>query len=261
LAPGVTRVVFDLRDPASWESRQEQNPQRLVIDIHRTGPVRHDAPPPSGSTKLTIVIDPGHGGKDLGTTSPSGLEEKNLTLDVAKRLGLLLQERLGAHVVYTRDSDEFVSLDERAAVANRTQADFLISIHGNSSPVESVRGVETYYLRLPAASEKAASAARDLAADVHQGLLSGLAATHDGLRDRGVRQANFVVLRQAQMPAVLAEISFISNQKDAPRLKTASYREQIAKALYTGIVNHLSREASKSTAVADLAVQRWSGTP
>ena len=260
---GVTRVVFDLREPATFDSRQEQNPPRLIIEMHRVGIAHQNPPPPTDSTKVTIVIDPGHGGRDLGTVSPEGLREKDLTLDVAQRLGLLLQERLGANVVYTRDKDEFVSLENRAEVANRTQADFLISIHGNSSPLPSVRGVETYYFKVPAAGQnvRTTAAARDLASDIHQGLLSGLAGPQDHQRDRGVRPANFVVLRQAQMPAVLAEISFISNQHDAPRLETAGYREQIAKALYSGIVTHLERTNPKSATVADLAVQRLSGTP
>ena len=266
-SPGVTRVVFDLREPATWEARQENDPQRLVIEIHRTGNVSKTGTAPTMPTKVTIVIDPGHGGRDLGTVSPSGLREKDLTLDVALRLGLLLQERLGANVVYTRDKDEFVSLDDRAEVANKTQADFLISIHGNSSSLPSVRGVETYYFKVPSDSESRATSAglardaRTLAADVHSGLLSGLTDAATPMRDRGVRPASFVVLRQAQMPAVLAEISFISNKSDEPRLESAAYREQIAKALYSGIANHLARSAPKSSQVADLKVARWSGTP
>jgi N-acetylmuramoyl-L-alanine amidase len=122
----------------------------------------------------------------------------------------------------------------------------MISIHGNSSTVQSVRGVETYYFREAGVPESAAgtATAQAFAADVHRALLSGLADPQQPMRDRGVKQASFEVLREARMPAALTEISFVSNRNDAPRLESEEYRQQIAHALYRGIANHVTHQTS-----------------
>ena len=216
-----------------------------------------------------IVIDPGHGGHDTGCIGPNGLEEKNLVLDVSKRLGKLLQSRLGAEVVYTRTDDTFVPLETRTAIANREQADLFISIHANSSRDADARGVETYYLNFTsspdaldvAARENAVSEnsihqlqdlvkkialkekieeSREFASDVEGSLHSGLAMKNPGIRDRGVKKAPFIVLIGANMPSVLAEISFISNPSDERRLRTSAYRQRIAESLYRGISKYVS---------------------
>jgi len=261
-------VVFDLRQPATFEARLADKPQRLIIELRRISPVKGSEGDPGVPTKFTIVIDPGHGGRDLGTVSPSGLQEKDLTLDVAQRLRSLLEQQLGATVVMTRIDDSFISLDDRATIANSAHADFMISIHGNSSSLRSVRGVETYYLKgtsqalheVSSAGENSHTA-RAFAADVHQALLKGLGEPREPMTDRGVRPASFVVLREAQMPAVLAEISFMTSQKDEPRLESAEYREQIARALYRGIANHVSRSESPSARVAEIGFHTPPGTP
>ena len=197
-----------------------------------------------------IVVDAGHGGHDTGTIGPNGLREKDLVLDVALRLGKLLDSRMGAEVVYTRDDDTFVPLETRTAIANQQEADLFISIHANSSPDPSARGVETYYLnftssrdaldvaaRENAVSEKSIHELQDLvkkialkekieeshefAADVQQSLYTGLATSRNSsLRDRGVKKAPFIVLIGANMPSILAEISFISNPGDEHKLET-----------------------------------------
>jgi N-acetylmuramoyl-L-alanine amidase len=214
-----------------------------------------------------IVIDPGHGGHDTGTIGPNGLEEKDLVLDVGRRLGKLLETRLGAEVVYTRKNDTFIPLETRTAVANQARADLFVSIHANSSGDPDARGVETYYLnftsspgalevaaRENAVSEKSIYELRDLvkkialkekieesrefAGDVQESLHSGLAAKSPAIRDRGVKKAPFIVLIGANMPSILAEISFVSNPVDERRLETAEYRQRIAESLYRGIAKY-----------------------
>src|SRR5215831_1743251 len=227
-----------------------------------------------------IVVDAGHGGHDTGTIGPNGLEEKDLVLDVALKLGKLLEDKLGAEVVYTRDDDTFIPLETRTAIANKEQADLFISIHANSSGDPTARGVETYYLnftsradalevaaRENAVSEKSIHELQDLvkkialkekieeshefALDVQRSLYAGLSAKSPSLRNRGVKKAPFVVLIGANMPSILAEISFVSNPDDAKKLKTNDYRQRIADSLYKGVsryVNSLSgvKVASKN---------------
>ncbi len=142
----TTRIVFDLRVPVDFYAVQSVNPQRLSIELHPKTSAESSRTATPG-TNVTIVIDPGHGGHDQGAISESGLMEKDVTLDLAQRLGKLLEKRLGAKVVYTRTTDDFVSLPDRVTLANQSGADFMISIHGNSSSFRSVRGLETYYFK------------------------------------------------------------------------------------------------------------------
>jgi N-acetylmuramoyl-L-alanine amidase len=216
-----------------------------------------------------IVVDAGHGGHDTGTIGPKGLEEKDLVLDVALKLGKLLEDKLGAEVVYTRDDDTFIPLETRTAIANKEQADLFISIHANSSSDQTARGVETYYLnftssrdalevaaRENAVSEKSIHELQDLvkkialkekieesrefAADVQKSLYTGLNAKNPGLRNRGVKKAPFIVLIGANMPSILAEISFVSNPGDEKKLKTNDYRQRIADSLYKGVSKYIN---------------------
>ena len=240
--------------------------------------VREAQPTASGDRSLIralglkigkIVIDPGHGGHDTGTIGPNGLEEKDLVLDVSRRLGKLLQARLGAEVIYTRKDDTFIPLETRTAIANQEAADLFVSVHANSSHDSDARGVETYYLNFTSSPEALEVAAREnavseesihelqdlvkkialkekieesheFASDVQHSLHSGLAAKNPGLRDRGVKKAPFIVLIGANMPSILAEISFVSNPGDERRLETADYRQKIAESLYRGIAKYVS---------------------
>ena len=215
-----------------------------------------------------IVVDAGHGGHDSGTLGPGGIEEKDVVLDVALRLGKLLKQRLGADVIYTRDDDTFIPLETRTAIANKAQADLFISVHANSSQDSSARGVETYYLNFTtsadalevAARENAVSdqsihqlsdlvrkitlqdkisESREFASDVEQSLYSGLEAGNSGLKDRGVKKAPFVVLIGANMPSILAEISFLTNPDDAHQLRDPEYRQRIAESLYRGVAKYV----------------------
>jgi N-acetylmuramoyl-L-alanine amidase len=237
----------------------------------------HEARPTAGGDRSLIralglkigkiVIDPGHGGHDTGTIGPNGLEEKDLVLDVSRRLGKLLETRLGAEVVYTRKTDTFIPLETRTAIANQARADLFVSVHANSSHDADARGVETYYLnftsspealdvaaRENAVSQKSIYELRDLvkkialkekieesrefAGDVQEALHSGLAAKSPAIRDRGVKKAPFIVLIGANMPSILAEISFVSNPTDEHHLETAEYRQRIAESLYRGIAKY-----------------------
>ncbi len=216
-----------------------------------------------------IVIDPGHGGHDTGTIGPTGLMEKDLCLDVALRLGKIIQQRLpGAEVVYTRSDDTFISLEERTRIANESRADLFISIHANSSHDHAARGVETYYLNLkgsPDAMEVAArenataqesihdledivkkiarsekiDESREFAADIQESLAKRIQKLNKTVKDRGVRKAPFVVLVGADMPSILTEISFLSNPADEQLLKKPEHRQRVAEGLYQGVASYL----------------------
>jgi N-acetylmuramoyl-L-alanine amidase len=281
----VKKVV----DADADEDSPADQPSKLVASRKRSGKAgakagkaapefdaREAQPTASGDRSLIralglkigkIVIDPGHGGHDTGTIGPNGLEEKDLVLEVGRRLGKLLETRLGAEVVYTRNDDTFIPLETRTAIANRERADLFISIHANSSHDPAARGVETYYLNFtssPGALEVAArenavseqsiyelqdlvkkialkekiEESREFAGDVQESLHGGLAAKSPGIRDRGVKKAPFIVLIGANMPSILAEISFVSNPSDEHRLRTSDYRQRIAESLYRGVAKY-----------------------
>ncbi len=241
-------------------------------------PARAAVPTADGETSLVralglkigrIVIDPGHGGHDSGTLGADGIEEKDVVLDVALRLGKLLHERLGSQIIYTRSDDTFIPLETRTAIANKAQADLFLSIHANSSQDTSARGVETYYLNFTTSTDALETAAREnavsdqsvhqlsdlvkkialkdkiaesreFASDVQQGLYNGLQKGNVGLKDRGVKKAPFVVLIGANMPSILAEISFVTNEKDAAQLREPEYRQRVAESLYKGVAKYTS---------------------
>jgi N-acetylmuramoyl-L-alanine amidase len=216
-----------------------------------------------------IVIDPGHGGHDTGTIGPTGLMEKDLCLDIALRLGKIVQQRLpGADVVYTRSDDTFVPLEDRTRIANEAKADLFISIHANSSHDHAARGVETYYLNLKgspdamevAARENASSQegvhdledmvkkiarnekideSREFAADIQESLAKRIQKNSKPVKNRGVRKAPFVVLIGADMPSILTEISFLSNPSDEQLLKKPDHRQRVAEGLYQGVASYL----------------------
>jgi N-acetylmuramoyl-L-alanine amidase len=224
-----------------------------------------------------IVIDAGHGGHDSGTLGVDGIQEKDVVLDVALRVGKMLHDRLGAEIIYTRSDDTFIPLETRTAIANKAQADLFLSIHANSSPDASARGVEVYYLNFtsdPTALDVAArenavagesihqlsdlvkkialkdkiAESREFAADVEGSLFAGLTKGNSGLRDRGVKKAPFVVLIGANMPSILAEISFVTNATDAEQLRTPEYRQRVAESLYNGVAKYESGLAGAKAA-------------
>lgn len=223
-----------------------------------------DQPVPARTGKFRIVLDAGHGGWDLGTVGRQGLLEKDLVLDVTQRLGRLLQARLGSEVMFTRSGDTYLPLDQRADFANQTQADLFVSIHANYSSSAASRGVETYYTNLfsaPGAREvekhddgtfarltpvslsagglhEKIEESRRLAASVQRSLYATLAASSPDIRNRGIKDSAFAVLTGTTMPAILTEISFVSSPADERNLQSATYRQQIAEALYKGIAGY-----------------------
>jgi len=300
-----TRVVVNTSAAANADmGRVFPNPDRLIVGVTggTAGSVGGAAAPPpapppaparpadmlaSGGTSLSralglklhrIVLDAGHGGYDTGTIGPGDLEEKNVVLDVTLRLGKLLRQRLGVDVIYTRDNDTYIPLQERTAIANRAKADLFVSIHANASTDHAARGVETYYLNLTNNAQALAVAARENAGSalsMHdlQTLVEKIAqynkmqesgelardldislAHATGEPNRGVKTAPFVVLIGAQMPSVLAEISFLSNPTDDHDLRSAAYRQKIAEALYRGLLHYMQSLAAPSTTGTGVAM-------
>src|SRR5215471_19330738 len=310
---GMTRIVLEARATSNLSTPQvslERDPYRLVIQVSKNGatpktavnlfPTAPEAakaklaiavPPPTKEdlalrarvSKMRIVVDAGHGGWDLGTVGRRGLLEKDLVLEIAERLGKLLESRLGADVIYTRQDDNYIPLDDRAVIANQAKADLFVSVHANYSDLPSARGVETYYTNffsapgtkdLPANPTPKEAAMRSmpkniptptltptelhdrieqsqrLANSVQRSLYGTLSVLNPGLRDRGIKEAGFVVLTESAMPGILAEVSFVSSPKDEQRLRSDGYREQIAEALYRGIARY---PASKTVKVASAA--------
>jgi N-acetylmuramoyl-L-alanine amidase len=230
----------------------------------------------SGGSSLTralglkiarVVIDAGHGGHDQGTQGPHGLIEKELVLDVALRVGKLIEERMNAEVIYTRSDDTFIPLEGRTALANEKKADLFLSIHANSSPYPRISGVETYYLNftdskdaLDVASRENASSqksifelqdiihkitlhekldeSREFAGRMQASLFSFSSHNIAGEKNRGVKKAPFVVLIGANMPSVLAEIGFVTNTREETLLKKSDYRQKLADALYRGVAKY-----------------------
>jgi N-acetylmuramoyl-L-alanine amidase len=230
----------------------------------------------AGPTSLTralglklnrVVIDPGHGGHDQGTAGPHGLIEKELVLDVSLRLGKLIEEQLGAEVIYTRKDDTFVPLERRPQFANEKKADLFLSVHANSSPFPAISGVETYVLnftdsrsaldvamRENASSQMPMSELRDLiqkisahdkaqeskelAAKMQAALYAFSAKSFPGEFNRGVKQAPFVVLIGTSMPAILTEIGFVTSAKEELLLKKPDYRQKLAEAIFHGVAKY-----------------------
>jgi N-acetylmuramoyl-L-alanine amidase/putative methionine-R-sulfoxide reductase with GAF domain len=290
--PGLTRVVLETKGNSDYSVSLEPSPYRLVVQVRKLGAntraevslfpgsahTGHDklsivVPPPTHEdlqlrahvAKMRIVVDPGHGGWDLGTVGRRGLLEKDLVLEIAQRLGMLLESRLGAEVILTRNDDTYIPLDERASMANHAQADLFVSVHANYSDLPSARGVETYYTNFfsapnakdietrpgstdgknPVTAVLSAADLHDrieqsrrLAASVQRSLYGVLSIENPGLRDRGVKEASYVVLTETAMPGILAEVSFVSSPTDEQKLRSNGYREQIAEALYKGIARY-----------------------
>jgi N-acetylmuramoyl-L-alanine amidase len=228
-----------------------------------------------------VVLDAGHGGHDQGTKSKSGLLEKDLVLDVAKRLATLLRERLGTDVVLTRSDDTYLSLEERTKLANDAKADLFLSIHANSSPAKNVAGVETFYLnfntgrddldlatRENATTERSIAdlkevvskitlrakldESREFALRVQNVLHAAAVKQNKDAKDRGVKRAPFVVLIGADMPSVLAEIGFLTNSRDESLLKSDDHRDRLAEALYQGIAGYAESLGRTGTHIAQV---------
>lgn len=270
--PQAIRIA--LQPGSEVESYVLESPFRLVFDVHRpSSVVTPNTPALRPAERLggirTIVIDPGHGGTETGAIGPSGVAEKELTLLLARELESRLAQRLPVRVVLTRTGDSNLPHDTRTAIANQNKADLFVSIHLNSSLGAGARGAETYFLSTEASDQRAAAAAAaenlgdsdpgmdDPAAQDLQLILWDLAQTHHlsesqrfagmiqrelnealQLRDRGVKQAPFRVLRGAAMPAVLVELGFLSNPEEEKKLQDPVYRGELADALTRAIARY-----------------------
>lgn len=256
---------FRLRPPATTAiGRQASHSQTPAIAASRTSAGDQSLTRVLGLKIGKVVIDPGHGGHDVGCSGAAGAVEKDITLDIAKRLATLLEEKLGSEVVLTRTDDTYVSLEQRTVIANQSRADLFISIHANSSTLKTVTGLETYYLNFTASPEALEVAAREnassertvadlgslikkialkdkldesreFAGKVQNSLFIGSTKAGNRTNNRGVRKAPFIVLIGAEMPSVLTEIGFLSNPKEEALLKRPEYRQKIAESLYRGV--------------------------
>jgi len=287
-------IFYTGRDFASHSTFEMREPFRLVLDLRRRGdtpPMEEDdefAPPPAeripdpggdgyGDAPVempppskrragfVVVIDPGHGGEEEGAAGPTGLLEKDLTLDIAHRLKALLDNGNDVEVLLTRSDDATVALDDRTAIANHERADLFVSIHANASRRTGVRGAETYFLSYQATDDESRVVAAiennamgidggvqgqpglemvlwELAQSAFLKESSALAEMiqdnlNDALdiRNRGIKQAPFRVLMGATMPAVLVEVGFISNADEEQKMRRPAFKEKLADVLYESI--------------------------
>ena len=262
--PKRTRVVLDLNAAAYRHVFYLPEPFRLIIDVSKDAP-KHVEEATRGPRAIhRVVLDPGHGGHDPGASGPSGLREKDVTLDIAHRAAPLIARELGISTLLTRDSDDYVALDERTARANAFQADLFVSIHCNASEDGAGRGVMTFVLddsRDPTATrvaarenEASAEAGAELAGALTRGdgalsstrsnhfaellqrsAIASLSPSYGDIPNSGIKRAGFYVLAGARMPAVLFETSFISNAQGETRFNTGDFRQKIADAIVNAI--------------------------
>ena len=288
----LVRVVVDIKSFGTYKVFSLRNPFRTIIDVWG-GDVRDKTPKPERrpDPKQTvpsfesghgidlakqlalgvrrIVIDPGHGGRDAGALGyDKGVKEKNVVLDIAKRLARKIRRKLGCEVIMTRTTDVFLSLEERTAIANTKNADLFISIHTNAHKKRSAYGIETYFLNLATDEDAIRVAAREnattkknisdlqkilndlmqnakinessrLAADVQKSLYKRIKSKYSKVKNKGVKQAPFYVLLGAQMPSILIETSFISNKRECRRLTNPTYQEHLCEAIVNGIRKYI----------------------
>jgi N-acetylmuramoyl-L-alanine amidase len=287
--PDTVRVVLDIKSIENFKIFSLSNPFRIVLDVNgKAGKygskgMPPEGPPPSGSAApdgslakqlalgvRRIVIDPGHGGKDPGAIGcQRGVLEKNVALEVSKRLARAIEEKLGCEVILTRDRDVFLSLEERTAIANTKNADIFISVHANAHRSRHVRGIETYILNLATDNDAIMLAAREnatstktisdleailnslmnnakvgessrLASAVQRGITRSLRGKHKGIRDNGVKQAPFYVLLGAKMPCILLELGFLTNPEGCRRLNSSSYQQDVVEGIVAGLKDYIA---------------------
>lgn len=206
--------------------RERQSIRVPNVDTARSSqPSSPTAPRGNNQEDLLVVLDPGHGGKDPGAVGIGGLQEKNVVLPISDHVRQTLESN-GIRVKMTRRRDRFVSLEGRAEMANRADADFFISVHANAISMkrQDVNGTETFYY----------SSGKGLAQAIQRSIISKI-----NMRDRGVKKANFYVLRNSAMPAVLVEVGFVTGREDAPRLANPDFRQRMADAIADGILQYV----------------------
>jgi N-acetylmuramoyl-L-alanine amidase len=244
-APAPVATVPD-REPQQEESSNRPEPNRpepprrpsLVLPPRPSSPTppvarppiapRPSAPLPSiGSGRVVVVVDPGHGGGDVGAVGIGGIQEAGINLDISRKVAAILEEQ-GVQAVLTRNSDVEIDLAPRVALAEQVNADLFVSIHSNAINMSrpDVNGIETYFY----------DSGEGLAESIHSSVVSAT-----GSRDRGLRSTGFYVLKRTSMPAVLVEVGFVTGAEDQPRLADPNYRDQMAEAIARGILNYIQR--------------------
>ncbi|WP_232367164.1 N-acetylmuramoyl-L-alanine amidase [Desulfocicer vacuolatum] len=285
------RVVMDIKSFDNYKIFSLKDPCRVVVDVwakkeQQVASSTHVLPrkPSNGTTKdslvhqlalgvKTIVIDPGHGGKDPGAGGyQAGVQEKNVVLSMAKKLAKKMKSRLKCNVIMTRTKDKFLSLEKRTAIANTQNADLFISLHCNAAENKKLAGVETYFLNLATDDEAINVAAREnatskknisdlqsilndlmknakinesgrLAKHVQKAICTGLSKKYSNIHNLGVKQAPFYVLLGASMPSILVETSFISNKLECKRLLQSSYQNRICDGIIDGVAAYIKETA------------------
>ena len=259
-----TRVVLDLNAAAYRHVFYMPEPFRLVIDVSKDPPQHAEEVTRGPRQVRRVVLDPGHGGHDPGASGPSGLREKDVTLDIAHRAAPLIARELGISTLLTRDGDDYVALDERTARANAFQADLFVSIHCNASEDGAGRGVMTFVLDDSRDAASARLAARENDASVEaaaelagalsraegnpsagrsnhfaellqRSAIASLSPSYGDIPNSGIKRAGFYVLAGARMPAVLFEASFISNPVGETRFNTGDFRQKLADAIVNAV--------------------------
>jgi N-acetylmuramoyl-L-alanine amidase len=266
------------------------NPDRIVVEIGRAveaPTIEPSAPPPAARPAITIVVDPGHGGAETGAVGPGGLQEKDVTLQIARRLAAAIPKVVSSRIVLTRDSDSVISLDDRTSLANHEKANLFLSLHANSSRATGVHGSETYYLSLETSdrlSQEVASRENqsppsvlppgaeprnpdldfilwDLAQSAHINESSRIAESIQTqlnvvskTENRGIKQAPFRVLAGAAMPAVLVEVGFISHPEEEKQLRSAAFQESVAGAIAKAVGDFFARRQSAAPVVGPTPV-------
>ena len=290
----TVRVVVDIKSFNSYKVFSLKNPFRVVIDVRgekkeapKTVVAATPAPLPLPDEKgkvppgalaaqlalgvATIVIDAGHGGRDYGAPGAvKGVHEKHVVLEIAKKLAKALEEKTPCKVYLTRDTDRYLTLEERTAIANTKNADLFISIHTNAHRNQSAYGIETYYLNLATDDESIRVAAREnqtsaknisdlqsildslmhnnkvnesqrLAYSVQQEMCNNLKGKYSRVRNKGVKKAPFYVLLGAEMPAILVETSFISNKRECQRLTSDAYQNKLVEGIVSGVKDYVKQ--------------------
>lgn len=287
-------ITVDLSTLDKYQVLTLKNPNRLVLDLFpssappppRTKPappqvVKKPAPKPKRLTPikvvptakprnpLLIVIDPGHGGKDPGALGRKGTREKDIVLKVSRQLKAMIAERLNAKVLMTREKDIFIELEDRAKFANSKKADLFVSIHVNSHPKQSVKGLEIYhfgkasdpralevsarengtplkdngpawqFILADVLADKKIDESRDLAWIARKALVGKLR-KHYKIKDHGVKTAPFFVLRMTTMPSILAEIAFVSNPTEEKLITGKTYQKRVAEGIFQGIKAYIT---------------------
>ena len=229
--PAQIRIVIELNQISNVQYTSDWIEGQLIVDLNMNGDLittNPDAVLPHSGTKL-VVIDPGHGGSDPGTSGYSNQVEKDFTLALSLKVQALLLEEPGIKVVMTRETDVYPTRTERVQLANTGKADVFVSIHGNSvkdSP--QTKGTETFYYQR--------SSSKSLAEVIHRHLIEAI-----GLKDRGVKNGDLQVIRETTMPAVLLEIGFLSNPEEEAALLSDSFQDKAAQAIVDGIKEYLGK--------------------